>query len=131
MPDRPDPVTDRLSRFTPSASGLDRDAILFAAGRRSGRINRLWPAAAVLLAISQAATLAVLWPRSPEVTVTLPTPAAVHSASEMLLPPASPSPDVLSAGSRPEDLQKEPAPASGDYVSSGPTLTAASALRFD
>jgi hypothetical protein len=131
MPDRPDPATDRLSRFTPTAAGLDRDAILFAAGRRSARMSWLWPAAAVVLAISQAATLVILWPRSPEVIVTPPTPAAVHPASELVLPPASPSPDVLSASSRPEDLQKEPAPASGEYVSSGPTLTVASSLRFD
>jgi hypothetical protein len=94
-------------------------------------MSRVWPLAAVLLAISQAATLVVLWPQSPEATVTPPTPAAVQPASEFVLPPVSPSPDVLSAGSRPEDLQKESAPASGDYVSSGPTLTVASALRFD
>ena len=57
MPDRPDPVTDRLSRFTPHAPGLDRDAILFAAGRRSARGSWVWKAAAGLLALSQAVTL--------------------------------------------------------------------------
>src|SRR5262249_58967092 len=65
MPDRPDPVTDRLARFTPAAAGLDRDALLFEAGRRSARSSRLWPLAAGLLAVSQVATLVVLLPHEP------------------------------------------------------------------
>src|SRR5262245_32129911 len=115
MPEQPDPVTDRLSRFTPSATGLDRDAILFAAGRKSARASRLWPVAAGLLAASQIVTLVLLWPRTQEVAVQPPVP-AVHSSPEFTLPPPSASPDALSAGSRPEMLQKEPALTGGEFV---------------
>ena len=65
MPDRPDPVTDSLARFTPSAPGLDRDAILFAAGRRAARGSWVWKALAVTLAVSQLVTLVALWPKEP------------------------------------------------------------------
>ena len=37
-----EPILERLSRFTPDAGGLDRDALLFAAGRESARPNRGW-----------------------------------------------------------------------------------------
>lgn len=130
MPERPDPLTDRLNRFTPNAAGVDRDAILFAAGRRSVRISRLWPAATVLLAASQVVTLALLWPRSSEIAVTPPAP-AVQSSPPLILPPTSPSSDMLTAGSRPEALQKEPSPTSGEFIDPGPTLTVASASRFN
>jgi hypothetical protein len=130
MPERPDPVTDRLSRFAPNGACLDRDAILFAAGRRSARIGRLWPALAGLLAVSQIVTLVLLWPRSSEVTATPPAP-AVQSPPQLILPPTSSSPDILSVGSRSDVLQKEPTTTSGEFVPAGPTLTVASALRFD
>lgn len=130
MPDRPDPLTDRLNRFTPNAAGFDRDAILFAAGRRSARISRVWPAATVLLAASQVVTLVLLWPRSPEIAVTPPAP-AVQSPPPLTLPPTSPSSDMLTAGSRPEALQKDPSPTGGEFVDPGPTLTVASAWRFN
>jgi hypothetical protein len=51
-----------LSRFTPEGSGLDRAALLFEAGRRSARPNRLWIALTALLALSQGVTLVLLWP---------------------------------------------------------------------
>ena len=35
-----EPILERLSRFTPDAGRLDRDALLFAAGRESARPNR-------------------------------------------------------------------------------------------
>lgn len=56
---------ERLSRFTPDATGLDRDALLFAAGRASVRPNRRWPALAGVLALSQVVSLVCLWPQSP------------------------------------------------------------------
>jgi hypothetical protein len=60
-----EPIAERLSRFTPEAAGLDRDALLFAAGRAAARPSRWWVAAACLLALSQGVTLICLWPRQP------------------------------------------------------------------
>ena len=48
-----EPFLERLSRFTPNAGGLDRDALLFAAGRASARPNRAWIALATLLTSTQ------------------------------------------------------------------------------
>src|SRR5437763_16773397 len=59
----PEPFLERLSRFTPDGSGLDRDALLFAAGRASARPHRGWIVAAGALAACQVLTLALLWPR--------------------------------------------------------------------
>jgi hypothetical protein len=56
---------ERLSRFTPDAGGLDRDGLLFAAGRASAGRNRPWMALAGMLAATQLASLVLLWPRSP------------------------------------------------------------------
>ena len=58
-----EPFVERLSRFTPHAGGLDRDALLFAAGRGSVRPNRGWIALAALLANTQVLSLVLLWPR--------------------------------------------------------------------
>jgi len=52
----------RLSRFTPDGSALDRDALLFAAGRASARPSRRWLALAGVLATSQLLSLVLLWP---------------------------------------------------------------------
>jgi hypothetical protein len=59
-----EPLAERLSRFTPDATALNRDALLFAAGRASVRPSRLWQALAGVLAASQLLTLVYLWPRS-------------------------------------------------------------------
>src|SRR5262245_13822395 len=110
MPDRPDPMTDRLSRFTPTAPGLDRDAILFAAGRRSARGSWLWKALAGLLAATQVLTLLALWPRPQPAGTSVSPPAMVAPAAEPAPPPpptSSPG-DVLTAGSRPDVLQDSP-----------------------
>ncbi len=54
---------ERLSRFTP-ASSIDRDALLFAAGRASARPNRRWHALCAALAMTQLLTLGLaFWPR--------------------------------------------------------------------
>jgi hypothetical protein len=58
-----EPFLERLSRFTPHAGGLDRDALLFAAGRSSGRPNRGWITLATLLANTQILSLVLLWQR--------------------------------------------------------------------
>ena len=57
-----EPFLERLSRFTPDAGRLDRDALLFAAGRNSARPNRGWMTMAGLLAGTQALSLVLLWP---------------------------------------------------------------------
>lgn len=128
MPDRPDPVTDRLARFTPSAAGLDRDALLFAAGRRAARASWFWKAAAGLLAASHAVTLVVLWPKPLASVVPEASSAAVTLTPEPEPPPASPPTDVWTAGSRPDVLQQSEPLTTAQFVPSNPPLTAWSAL---
>lgn len=57
-----EPFLEQLSRFTPDSTGLDRDALLFAAGRASVRPARAWKIVTGLLAASQLLTLVLLWP---------------------------------------------------------------------
>jgi hypothetical protein len=91
-----DPLIERLTQFTPDGGRLDRDALLFAAGRASVRPSRGWRALAAALAASQLLTMTlILWPReaapapephweaAPIVTVT-PTPSTPEP-----LPPIS------------------------------------------
>jgi hypothetical protein len=81
---KPDPVLDKLGRFTPDATGINRDEWLFAAGRASARTPRGWKAAAGVLALTQAAIL-VAWlsaPRVPAPTVPVISPAAVSLPAE-------------------------------------------------
>lgn len=59
-----DPIAERLSRLTPDAGALDRDALLFAAGRASARASRRWQVATVVLAACQVGTLILLWPHA-------------------------------------------------------------------
>jgi hypothetical protein len=54
-----DPLIQKLSRFTPSSSSVDRDAMLFAAARASASKARGWKLLATALAMSQTAMLAV------------------------------------------------------------------------
>ena len=59
---------EHLSHFTPDGSGLDRDTLLFAAGRASVRPKRGWSALACTLAASQFLTLVLFWPKAPATT---------------------------------------------------------------
>lgn len=87
-----EPLAERLSRFTPNAAELDRDALLFAAGRASMRPSRTWPALAGVLAVVQLLTVLLLWPRSA---------------------PPSPAPSVMPfAASEPHRAEPMPAPIS-------------------
>jgi hypothetical protein len=61
-----EPLAERLSRFTPNTAGLDRDALLFAAGRASVRPSRRWQGLAGALAVSQLLTVFCLWPQMPQ-----------------------------------------------------------------
>ncbi|HLJ96318.1 MAG TPA: hypothetical protein VKU02_24305 [Gemmataceae bacterium] len=76
-----EPFLERLSRFTPDAGGLDRDALLFAAGRESARPNRPWIAFAAALAVLQPLSLIFLWPH--------PTPPATYVHVPVVVLPAS------------------------------------------
>jgi hypothetical protein len=72
MPDRPDPLTDALARFTPAAR-LDRDEMLFQAGRASARAGRLWKGVAALLLATNVATLTMWFSTRPRQVVVIET----------------------------------------------------------
>jgi hypothetical protein len=93
-----EPFLERLSRFTPDAGGLDRDALLFAAGRGSVRPNRGWITLATLLASTQVLSLVLLWPhptppasRLTVANATVPMPSAAFEprTSEALTSPGA------------------------------------------
>jgi hypothetical protein len=85
-----EPILERLSRFTPDAGRLDRDALLFAAGRDSARPNRGWMTLASLLAGTQALSLALMWPHSsPSVGRSTVSIAGVPAPSAAPGPPAT------------------------------------------
>jgi hypothetical protein len=77
-----EPLEERLSRFTPDATGLNRDALLFTAGRVSVHPRRRWPALAGVLAVSQLLTIVCLWPRTP----LSPSPEMPFITTESILP---------------------------------------------
>ena len=97
-----DPLIKRLTQLKPDGSGLDRDALLFAAGRASVRPNRGWMALAGALAASHLVTLTLfLWHRDP-VPVPMPdkeTPPVAH-----VEPPVQPIPEGTAAWMRRERL---------------------------
>jgi hypothetical protein len=51
-------ITNRLRQFQPESSSIDRDELMFEAGRQSVQPTRKWQGMAGLLAFSQACTLA-------------------------------------------------------------------------
>jgi hypothetical protein len=77
-------LLERLSRFTPDAGGLNRDALLFAAGRSSARPNRRWMSLAALLAGTHVLSLIVMWPRA--------TPPARETTAKIVTAPVTPAP---------------------------------------
>jgi hypothetical protein len=84
---------DRLTRFTPDSGKLNRDELLFEAGRRSARPNQAWKTAASVLAVTQCLSLVLLLPAS------RPMP-SVHSVVHNDAPaPASPLDDLRPASS--------------------------------
>ena len=126
-----EPILERLSRFTPDAGRLDRDALLFAAGRASARPNRGWMTLASLLAGTQALSLALalLLPHSsPPVGKSTVSIAGVPAPSAVPGPPAigaSANPGLWSArrGLLESDSHDRPA---GDmtFIDRGPPLRA-------
>ena len=118
-----------LSRLTPSAGTLDRDGLLFAAGRASVRPHRGWRTMAVLLASSQALSLAILWPHSNSPVAGIPGPMAVAPVPPSQIAPATfranANPGVWSARRSLEvsDLEERP-DATITFIESGPPLRA-------
>ncbi|MGO9468037.1 MAG: hypothetical protein ACLQIB_24710 [Isosphaeraceae bacterium] len=128
-----EPFLERLSRFTPDAGRLDRDALLFAAGRSSVRPHRGWRTLASLLAATQVLSLVVLWPhevvnptspgRTPNMAVE---PASTRpTALEPRAFDAWASPTVLSSRRLLAQPESEDRPAANvNFVDSGPPLRA-------
>jgi hypothetical protein len=128
-----EPILERLIRFTPDAGELDRDALLFAAGRSSARPSRAWMMLATLLASTQTLSLVLLWPH--------PTPPAGNFALPVAAVPEPPVTfDLRTAESRETsgpwsarrsltELETEDRPAGNvTLIESGPPLRAAGPL---
>ncbi len=118
-----EPIGKRLSRFTPDAGGLDRDALLFAAGRASARPSRRWKAVAGALAASQLLTLALLWPHTPQAAGPAPAPPQV-AVQPSPPPPAAPDSWAVNWLRAPDG---PPPPAAADFVPDDPPLRASGA----
>jgi hypothetical protein len=123
-----EPFTERLSRFTPDGSGLDRDALLFAAGRASVRPGRPWRALAGLLAASQLLTLVFLWPHTPAAPSVVHMPLVAVEPPSPSLPPADPRSWTMNLRTL-NELDDLPPPAVSDsLVPDDPPLRASSPL---
>lgn len=109
-----EPLAERLSRFTPDAGNLDRDALLFAAGRASARPGRRWVALSGALAASQLLTLALLWPHTPPTSPPVaPTPPVAAQTAE---PPPPLDPSSWSSLRDRIFAAEQPAPAADDSL---------------
>ena len=120
----PGPLEDGLSRFTPSLGHLDRDGLLFAAGRASARPARKWPTVAALLALSQALTLALLVTGTPP-RPQPPAPAVPVVPAESVVP----RPEAVRDWGRALDETPYSPPAMDDLIPDEPPLHVSS--RWD
>jgi hypothetical protein len=90
-----DPLIRQLSKFTPNSGGLDRDALIFAAGKSSAKPNRRWKVLASALVTSQVITLGLfLWPAN------VPSMPETHQQSFVAIEPQPP------AQTKNDDLRK-------------------------
>ncbi len=88
-----DPLIRQLSKFTPNGGGLDRDAVIFAAGKASAKPSCRWKALAGTLAMSQVMTLGLfLWPAN--VPLAPDTPQQSFVAIERQMPPETKNDDL-------------------------------------
>ncbi|HJZ56376.1 MAG TPA: hypothetical protein VKE74_15535 [Gemmataceae bacterium] len=103
----PDPVFDRLARFTPDDSALDAAAILFRAGKASARTPRRWKLAVTGLLSTNIAVVGLLifgkrtsepTPAPEPVAVPLIVPVPVEVSSPAPSPGPSGSPSLWSVG---------------------------------
>lgn len=113
-----DPMTDKLRRLTPDAGRLDRDELLFRAGRASVPRGRFWMLLSLTLAASQAVTL--WWFTRPEPTAPVsPRPQAESVES------VEPWPDA-------DGPVLPPLPTGQtDFIKARPPLTAGSYREFE
>jgi hypothetical protein len=120
---------DRLSRFTPDGAGLDRDGLLFAAGRASARPNRGWMALTGALAACQLLTLTLLWPKAVPVGLPAPSP-HVPDLVDRVAPSAPDASELWALGQRVYQSEGDlpPASAPGPMVAADPPLHALAAL---
>jgi hypothetical protein len=88
----PDPVFDRLDRFTPDASTIDPAAILFRAGRASVRTPWGWKLAVAGLLVTNMVTAFALGFRSLTDRDPIPGPAVVPVVPPALEPTPAPDP---------------------------------------
>jgi hypothetical protein len=117
-----EPFLERLSRFTPDAGSVDRDALLFATGRASARPNRGWMVLAAALAAMQAVSLVALWPHPAPTGAGA--PMQIANAPPMVAPPSVlHNSEQLSARLNLE-LEPQERPDTGTFVDSGPPLRA-------
>lgn len=100
----PDPLTRTLSRFTPEV-GVDRDALMYQAGRASVPSPARWKGLAAVLALGQALTLLMLLARPDEPDARAPDPIFVPS-------PATPAAGWKARHGLPD--ASEPPPAGGE-----------------
>jgi len=130
-----EPFLERLTRFTPDASGLDRDALLFAAGRSSARPNRGWMAIASALAGTQVLSLVFLWPHgapnpsdgrlTDAIATNSPAPPATEPRASDAL--ASPGPWSTRRSLREPESEYRP-PYDVTLIESGPPLRASGSI---
>ena len=131
----PDPVFDRLARFSPDSTGLDPADVLFRAGRASARTPRGWKVAVVGLVISHVVTVLVLvrsnHPTAPTpevaptpVVVPLPAPRPESLPEPAPGPTSPPSPWSYGAMLGVTDLDQLPTPSpTAGLTPDGPPLT--------
>jgi hypothetical protein len=127
-----DSALGKLARFQPSATGIDRDAMLFAAGRASARLRR-WKALAGLLAILQLGTACawlIVTHTGQPAQVAAPTSSPRTDLSEPMSPVEPMSPASYGGLAKWRDRDELPAtPTLDDPAPSGPTLTIGSSQR--
>jgi len=128
-----EPFLERLSRFTPDAGRLDRDALLFAAGRSSARPSRGWMTLASLLAGTQVLSLVLLWPHPTPPSAGFDVPVAIRPEPRSTLDPrisgARANTGLWSARRSLLKLETEDPPAEDiTFIDSEPPLRAAGRL---
>jgi hypothetical protein len=110
-----EPFLERLNQFTPDPGRLNRDALLFAAGKSSARLSRPWQALAGVLAGTQALSLVLLLARPVPPTDRLSMPVAIVPAPAAVPQPSAAGPAVepgiWSARHRLDELEPEDRPA--------------------
>jgi hypothetical protein len=95
----PDPVLDKLARFTPSSSAVNNAALLFAAGRASARTPWAWKVAVAGLLLANLGWLSLVLFRphaktAPESLQQPDSKPVINLESEPMPPPTDSSPSA-------------------------------------